>query len=94
MPLTCSVEAGVAQGSVTECLPELRLLPLNLLPWRQPKLCSEMINSKQQWEVRHIVGREDVCGVRHYRVKWRSTFEAEPAKEWWMRDRGLGLEAR
>jgi hypothetical protein len=43
----------------------------------EPQLCPEVIDANQDWEVRKIIGREDVDGVLHYLVEWCPTLEPE-----------------
>jgi len=45
-------------------LPELRLVPLEL-----PRLCPEVIDVSQDWEVRKLIRKEDVDGVLYYLVE-------------------------
>jgi hypothetical protein len=47
----------------------------------EPKSCLEVINANQDWEVRKIIGREDVDGVLHYLVEWCPTLEPQQALE-------------
>ena len=46
-------------------------------PLIEPDVCSQMINADQDWEVRQIIGKEDINGVPHYLVDWRPTLLPE-----------------
>jgi hypothetical protein len=41
------------------------------------QLCLVVIDTNRDWEVRKIIGREDVDGVPHYMVEWSPTLEPE-----------------
>lgn len=43
----------------------------------EPPQCAEVINANTDWEVRTIIGREEVAGVLHYLVEWCPTLESE-----------------
>ncbi|CAG8977704.1 hypothetical protein HYALB_00008731 [Hymenoscyphus albidus] len=40
-------------------------------------VCPEVIDDNQDWEVRQIIGKEDVDGVTHYLVDWNPTLLPE-----------------
>jgi len=42
-------------------------------PLTEFQLCPQVIDADGNWEVRQIVGKEDVDGVPHYLVDWRPT---------------------
>lgn len=48
-------------------------------PPAKPQLCLELSDANQDWEVRQIIGREDVDGMLHYMVDWRPTLVPEHA---------------
>lgn len=43
----------------------------------EPQLGLELINAEQDWDVRKIIGREDVNGVPQHLVEWCPTLETE-----------------
>jgi len=43
----------------------------------EPRLVTQLLDANQIWEVRKIIGKEDVDGVLHYRVVWAETLEPE-----------------
>jgi hypothetical protein len=43
----------------------------------ESNVCPEVINGDQDWEVRQIIGKEDIDGVTHYLVDWNPTLLAE-----------------
>ncbi|KAH6667669.1 hypothetical protein B0J14DRAFT_169312 [Halenospora varia] len=45
----------------------------------EPQLVAQVIDADQQWDVRRIIGKEDVDGVLHYWVAWCETLEPEPS---------------
>lgn len=44
-------------------------------------------DSKQEWEIRDIIGKEDVDGAVHFWVDWSATlvpkYELGKARGWW-----------
>jgi hypothetical protein len=42
-------------------------------PPPEPQLAAQVINANQDWEVRKIIGKEDVDGVLYYLVEWSPT---------------------
>jgi hypothetical protein len=44
-------------------------------PLMERSLCPQVIDASQNWEVRNIIGKEDVDGVLHYLVEWSPTLE-------------------
>ena len=46
-------------------------------PLIEPEVRPQMINADQDWEVRQIIGKEDINGVLHYLVDWRPTLLPE-----------------
>jgi hypothetical protein len=50
---------------------------LDSAPLTEPQLGPEVIDANQEWEVRKVIGREDVDGVLHYLVEWSPTLEPE-----------------
>lgn len=46
-------------------------------PRIEPQLCSQVIEADKNWEVREIIGKEDVDGVLHYMVEWHPTLMPE-----------------
>jgi hypothetical protein len=45
----------------------------------EPPLCPQVIGADQDWEIRKIVGKEDIDGVLHYLVEWSPTLLPEHA---------------
>jgi hypothetical protein len=46
-------------------------------PPTEPQLCPQVIDADRDWEVRQIIGKEDVDGVLHYLVDWYPTLLPE-----------------
>jgi hypothetical protein len=46
-------------------------------PPTEPQLCLQVIDDDQDWEVRQIIGKEEVDGVLHYMVDWHPTLIPE-----------------
>lgn len=42
-------------------------------PPTKPQLCLQLIDANQDWEVRQIIGKEDINGEPHYLVDWQPT---------------------
>jgi hypothetical protein len=38
-----------------------------------PEQMAEVVDADQEWEIRDIIGKEDVDGVVHYLVEWNPT---------------------
>lgn len=48
-------------------------------PLAEPQLAAQVIDDSQDWEVRQIIGKQDVDGVPHYLVVWFETLVPEHA---------------
>jgi len=46
-------------------------------PPPEPQLAAQVIDANQDWEVRRIIGKEDIDGVLHYLVEWSPTLAPE-----------------
>ena len=44
-----------------------------------PEQMAEVVHADQEWEIRNIIGKEDVDGVVHYLVEWNPTLEPKYA---------------
>lgn len=70
-PLSVSVDSKPASNARTA--PAAFESP----PPTEPKLAAQVIGANQDWEVRQIIGKEDVDGVLHYLVDWSATLVPE-----------------
>ena len=39
----------------------------------RPEQMAEVVDADQEWEIRDIIGKEDIDGVVHYLVEWNPT---------------------
>jgi len=63
---------------IEEALPPLHDHGINpAAPPTELQLAVQAIDDNQDWEVRKIIGKEDVDGVRHYLVDWSPTLVPE-----------------
>jgi hypothetical protein len=68
---TLSSSASSKLASTARTSPASKTAPLT-----EPQLFPQAIDADQDWEVRQIIGKEDVDGVLHYMVDWHPTTSA------------------
>ncbi|KUJ06153.1 uncharacterized protein LY89DRAFT_436873 [Mollisia scopiformis] len=59
-----------------------RTSPASACAPTKSQLCQQIIDTDQDWEVRGIIGREDIDGVLHYMVDWHPTLLPEHYTLW------------
>ena len=69
---TESISADSNLASTTRTTPAYEPTPPT-----EPQLCPQVIDADQDWEVRQIIGKEDIDGVLHYMVDWHPTLMPE-----------------